>query len=44
MDWEQELEVVEKYYQDYKNKFIKKTGSAEIPFWQIVADKLKALH
>lgn len=36
-----ELILDEKVYMNYKNAYIKKEGTEEILFWQIVANKLK---
>ena len=39
----EELKINHKLYEKYKNDYIKKTGSEELPFWQIFANKIKAL-
>lgn len=38
VNWEEELSVDKMSYARYRNDFIKKDGSAELPFWQIFAD------
>ncbi len=38
---EEEMKVNEPAYSKYRNDHIKKEGSAELPFWQILADRLK---
>jgi len=44
IDMEEELYVNEKAYMAYKNSYIKKHGSEELPFWQIVANRIKNLR
>jgi hypothetical protein len=41
IDWEKELHVDEKKYDDYIELYIKKRGSEELNTWQILADRLK---
>lgn len=41
IDWEFELKVSNKYYDDYRNAYIKTENSQDLPFWQIVANRLK---
>lgn len=41
IDWNGELIINEKIYNNYKEKYIKKNGSKEEYFWQIVADEIK---
>jgi len=41
IDWNKELIVNEKVYNNYKEKYIKKNGSKEEYFWQIAADEIK---
>ena len=41
LDWEKELTVNEQAYSKYKNCYIKKNGSKELPFWQLVSNKIK---
>jgi hypothetical protein len=41
VDWEKELHVDEKIYNDYIELYIKKGGSEELNIWQILANRLK---
>ena len=41
IDWEKELHVDEKKYDDYIELYIKKRGSEELNTWQILANRLK---
>ena len=41
IDWEKELRVDEKCYDDYIDMYIKKKGSEELNTWQILANRLK---
>jgi hypothetical protein len=41
VDWEKELFVDEKIYDDYINLYIKKRGTEELNTWQILANELK---
>lgn len=41
IDWNKELMINEKIYNNYKEKYIKKNGSKEEYFWQIAADEIK---
>lgn len=43
IDWDKELTVDKKAYSKYKNCYIKKNGSEELPFWQVVSNQIKAL-
>jgi hypothetical protein len=43
INWEKELYVDEKIYNDYINRYIKKRGSEELNSWQILANRLKRL-
>jgi hypothetical protein len=39
-DWKEELKTDEAAYADFRRRYIKKDGSPEKPFWDIVADHL----
>lgn len=41
IDWEKELLVDHNRYKDYKRAYIKSDKSEDLPFWQIVAGRLK---
>ena len=41
IDLKKELVINEEAYRDYKDSYIKKDGTEELPFWQIVANRLK---
>lgn len=41
IDFKKEMVVDEKAYKAYKNAFIKVDNTEELPFWQIVANRLK---
>jgi hypothetical protein len=41
IDFTKELTVDRKAYRAYRNAYIKKDGSPELPFWQIVANRIK---
>ena len=41
IDWNKELIINEKIYNNYKEKYIKKNDTKEEYFWQIVADEIK---
>jgi hypothetical protein len=43
VDWQKELSVDARKYAEYKTKYIKLDGSPEIPFWQIVIDRIASL-
>ena len=43
IDFEKELLIDEEVYHFYKNSYIKKDGSEERPYWEIVSDYIKAL-
>ncbi len=44
IDWNKELIINEKIYNNYKEKYIKKNGTKEEYFWQIVADEIKKME
>lgn len=44
IDLSAELTINEEAYKLYQNDYIKKTGSPELPFWQIVADRIKKIQ
>jgi len=44
IDLEDELFVDEEKYDKFKHDFIKKEGSEELPYWQIVSKKIKELE
>ncbi len=44
IDLEKELVINEEAYRNYKNSYIKKDGTEELPFWQIVANRLKVME
>jgi hypothetical protein len=39
-----ELAVDEPAYRAYQNAYIKKDGSAEMPYWEIVADRIRSIN
>lgn len=41
LNFTEEMKVNDHAYRSYKNDFIKKEGSAELPFWKIVADRIE---
>jgi hypothetical protein len=41
IDLNRELIVNERFYEEYKNKYIKKSGTDDTPAWQVFADCLK---
>jgi len=41
LDWESELRVNRFHYDNYREAYIKREGSEDLPFWQIVANRLK---
>lgn len=43
IDFETEMRVDEEAYRTYINNYIKKTGSPERPFWEIVADRISMI-
>ena len=43
IDWNKELVIDKKAYRNYKEKYIKRKGTKEELFWQIVADEIKKL-
>jgi len=44
IDFEAEMSINEKAYHDYRNAYIKKDGSEELPCWQILANRIKTLN
>ncbi len=44
IDLDSELCLNRKLYKSYKNNYIKMYGTPELPFWQVVADKLKTME
>ncbi|VVB88562.1 Uncharacterised protein [uncultured archaeon] len=42
-NWDRELSIDEEAYMKYKHSYIKKTGSEELPFWQIFANRIKKI-
>ncbi len=43
IDFNAELKINQEYYLRHKQYYIKKAGTEELPFWQIVANRLKRL-
>lgn len=43
-DWEKEKSVNKKTYTNYKQRYIKKNGSKDLPFWQIFADYINEIY
>lgn len=41
IDWNLEFMVSKFHYENYRQEYIKKEGSEELPFWDIVAHRLK---
>jgi len=41
INWGLELKVSKEHYDDYRNSYIKTEHSQDLPFWQIVANRLK---
>lgn len=41
VDWEREMRIDEDAYRAYRNAYIKKDGSPDLPSWQILADRIK---
>ena len=41
IDWNKELSIDENKYKLYKNNYVKMNGTEELPFWQIVANRIK---
>jgi len=41
LNWENEMTVRKEMYNKYKNDYIKKNGTEELPFWQIFANYIK---
>ena len=41
IDWQRELTVARDYYDNYRKIYIKSDKGKDLPFWQIVADRLK---
>jgi len=44
IDLENELCIYEEGYARYKHDFIKIEGTEELPFWQVVSNKIKELN
>jgi len=44
IDWNKELIINERIYNNYKEKYIKKNGSKKEYFWQIAADEIKKVR
>ena len=42
--WDRELTIDKEAYSKYKNCYIKKNGSEDVPFWQAVSNRIKSLH
>ena len=42
IDWAQELKANKDSYDDYRKAYIKTEHSKDLPFWQIVSDKLRS--
>ncbi|MFC1822594.1 hypothetical protein ACFL9T_07790 [Thermodesulfobacteriota bacterium] len=42
VDYEKELLIHEERYSKYKNDFIKMNGTENMPFWQVVCDRIKS--
>lgn len=42
-DLKSEMWICEEYYKKYTHNFIKAEGTEELPFWQIVANKIKSI-
>ena len=42
IDWGKENIIDSKAYSDYKEKYIKRSSTEKIFFWQIVADEIKS--
>lgn len=40
IDWKKELSINEKTYMNYRQSYIKREGSEELPFWQIFANRI----
>lgn len=43
INWDEELKIDERAYKNYRNAYIKKDGTQELPFWQMFANELKQL-
>ena len=43
INWERELTVSAKRYEHYRQAYIKTKNSEDLPFWQIVANRLKRM-
>lgn len=41
IDWNSEFRISKSHYENYRRAYIKTDQSEELPFWQIVANKLK---
>jgi hypothetical protein len=44
INWDKELSVDKETYANYKEKYLKRKGTEEKPFWQIIADGIKAFN
>ncbi|MBC8393738.1 MAG: hypothetical protein H8E17_14370 [Deltaproteobacteria bacterium] len=42
IDWGKELMIDEEAYRNYKNKYIKKENTEDLPLWQVFANHLKS--
>jgi len=43
IDWQEELKIDDKSYDDYREKYIKRRNTKEKYFWEIVVDEVKKL-
>jgi len=43
VNWDEELKIDKRTYADYKERYIKRRGTEEEPFWQIVVNEIKKL-
>jgi len=41
IDWGFELKINKPYYEGYRENYIKKKNTEDLPFWQVVANRLK---
>jgi hypothetical protein len=44
VDWRKEMQVDARKYEDYRSKYIKSVGSAEMPLWDIVINHVESLQ
>jgi hypothetical protein len=42
VDWEREMAIDDEAYKAYRNAYIKKDGSPDLPSWRILADRLRS--